>query len=352
MARTMTWQAGRSRPAGMLSAGVLMALVVAALTGCGDSRSDRTAHAAQPVVQPRVTTPDPAPAEPTVAVAVAPEPVSFEMAEGVYRERRYSDATALFGRYVETQPDNPWGHYMLGLSAWKSGDPGRAETAFGRALELDPLHVKSLVNLSRVLLEGERADEALEALERAVTLDSLSGEVARLRGVALHDLGRVEEATEAYRKAIVLDHGDAWAMNNLGLLYIQQERFWEALGPLARATELSSDIPVFQNNLGVALERSGQLVAAAGAYRNALAADATYVKASANLARVDGREDEPGVVPVDLELLAQQFVEEIERWGGATVTDELSPDEPSDTIATSQIVVDSLPPDTIPDAQR
>jgi len=352
MARTMAWQAGRSRREEVLTVGVLIALIAAAIAGCGDSRNDRTAHAAPPVVRPRVTTPEPVSAEPAVAVSVAPEPVSFETAEGAYRERRYQEATELFSRYVDRESENPWGFYMLGLSAWKSGDAERAEAAFGRALELDPRHVKSLVNLSRVLLEGERAGEALEHLERAQTLDSLSGEVVRLRGVALHDLGRVEEAIEAYRRAIVLDQGDAWAMNNLGLLLIQQERFWEALGPLARATELRNDIPVFQNNLGVALERGGHFVAAAVAYRAALEADATYGKASVNLARVDGREDEPGVVPVDLELLAQQFVAEIAQWGETSVADELPTGEPSDTVVAPLVVMDSLTADTLPHGCR
>jgi len=352
MTRTKAWLAGQTRRIEM-TAGILLALITVAALGCGDSQEEHTAHAATRVVQPRVTPPAPVTPQPVVEESAPPQPVSFETAESAYGDRRYTEATELFGRYVETKPDNPWGHYMLGLSAWKSGDPDRAETAFGRALELDPRHVKSLVNLSRVLLEQERPGDALETLERANALDSLSGEVSRLRGVALHDLGRVDEAIEAYHRAIALDRGDGWAMNDLGLLMIQQERFWEALGPLARAVEVRSDVAVFQNNLGVALERCGHLVAAAVAYRDALAADATYVKASGNLARVDGREDEPGVVPVDLALLAQQFVQEIDQWGGTTVSDELpATDATLDSVEVQPIVIDSGRIDTIPSPPR
>ena len=50
---------------------------------------------------------------------------------------------------------------------------------------------------------------------------------------------------------------DVWAMNNLGYIYIQQGRSDAALPPLARAVEIRSNVPVFQNNLGMALERSG-----------------------------------------------------------------------------------------------
>ena len=59
-------------------------------------------------------------------------------------------------------------------------------------------------------------------------------------------------------------------MNNLGLIYIQQDRSDDALLPLARAVELRSNSPVFQNNLGTALERTGHVAAAKQAYEAAV----------------------------------------------------------------------------------
>ena len=34
---------------------------------------------------------------------------------------------------VESRPENAWGHYMLGLAAWRSGDLTGAERAFAFA---------------------------------------------------------------------------------------------------------------------------------------------------------------------------------------------------------------------------
>ena len=109
-------------------------------------------------------------------------------------------------------------------------------------------------------------------------------------------------------------------MNNLGLIYIQQDRSSEALGPLARAVELRSNAPVFQNNLGTALERSGYPTAAAQAYEAAIAVDSTYQKASVGLARVTS-EQKPESTPVDLVALSTGFQAEIESWRGTVVTD-------------------------------
>ncbi|HZB27918.1 MAG TPA: hypothetical protein VE282_05085, partial [Gemmatimonadales bacterium] len=95
--------------------------------------------------------------------------------------------------------------------------------------------------------------------------------------------------------------------------------------------------PVFQNNLGVALERSGYPVAAAKAYEAAIAADSAYSKAAVSLARVTEGGQEPESEPVDLGTLAQQFMSEIEAWrestpaNDSTATDSNLPVSASDS---------------------
>jgi Flp pilus assembly protein TadD len=61
----------------------------------------------------------------------------------------------------------------------------------------------------------------------------------------------------------------------------------EAVPLLTRAVELRKDVPEFQNNLGMALEHTGQFKAAAVAYADAVVADPGYDKAKQNLARVE-----------------------------------------------------------------
>ena len=318
--------------------------------GCGDSKSERTARGTretQVSLPPVTATP---PAEQETKLVSVPVNVSFEEAESSYRDRRYDEAVDLFSVYVDRKPENAWGHYMLGLSAWKAGRYELAEEAFGDALDRDPKHVKSLINLSRVLLDVGRGEEALEKIETAIEIDSTSGDAYRLLGRTRHELGQVDEAGDAYRHAIVLDGEDAWSMNNLGLLWIQQERFEEALGPLARAVELRGDVPVFQNNLGIALERSGHIVAAAEAYRAALELDSTYGKPSVSLARVEVLKPEAEVEPVDLARLAQAFAEEIERWRLSSVTE--MPPLATDSEDVGPPVVLKVPQGTPPDDQE
>ncbi len=300
---------------GHIAVGGLLALVYWVSYGCGEprSRDDRTEATGQVVEHTPVTPAAHTPViSPDTPPPVVPREVTFAEAETAYREQRYEEAVNRFTSYTERKSENAWGHYMLGLSAWKSGQYDLAEGAFEKALELDPEHVKSLINLSRVFLETNRPEDAIERIQEVLLIDGESSDAFRLLGRARHQLGLVEEAIDAYWEAIVLNAQDAWSMNNLGFLLIQEGRFEEALPPLARAIELREDVSVFHNNLGMALERTGHYTAAAQEYGAAV--DRGSEKASVNLARVENRQDDSSVGTIDLTTLALQFVDEIERF--------------------------------------
>src|SRR2546427_10369888 len=123
---------------------------------------------------------------------------------------------------------------MLGLSAWKTGARDAAVRAFTQALEKDSTHVKSRLNLSRVLIEQGKAQEALQYVEGVVTIDSTSNEAYRLLGRVKRELADSTGAIEAFKKAIVLDERNAWWMNTLAKGNMEQGRDEDALGPLTR----------------------------------------------------------------------------------------------------------------------
>ena len=259
----------------------------------------------------RITVPGPTDSSTGTVVSRPTSAVSIAEGEKVYQEKRYADAAALFSTYVDQHPNNPWGHYMLGLSSWKADDLERAESAFVRANEIDPKHVKTLLNLTRVHLDQGRPKDALSRVNAALVLDSSSGEAYRLLGRVRSALNQPNEAVAAYRIALSHDPKDVWSMNNLGLVLIQQGSFEEALGPLALAVQLDSGVATFQNNLGIALEHTGRFTLATQAFKSALAADEGYTKAKLSLARVEGRQEDPTVTPVELTTLAESFDREI-----------------------------------------
>jgi len=298
---------------------ILMAAIVCMVTAayvfaaCGDRNPDQ-ARASEPVTSSSSSVTPVSNTSSEKPALVISGPVTFEMADSAYRDRRYDDATTLFKTYTENRPSNAWGFYMLGLSAWKSGDRTQAESAFVQALNLDSTHVKSHLNLSRVLLEGGQPDSALTHIEAAIALDSVSSEPLRLQGRAFEALDKTDDAIVAYQHAIVKDSGDVWAMNNLGALDIRLGRFEDAIGPLARAVELNDRVATFYNNLGMALENTGRIADAITQYREALAIEGTYGKAVSNLQRVQQIKQDPSVTPIDLTERSKQFEDETTKW--------------------------------------
>ena len=270
-------------------------MLLAALGAAGCSKRDR-----KKTTTPKETTPINKPVEaPRPATRAgdegfvtpnAPQPVvssSFEDGEAAYQAKKYGEAVAIFEAYTDRKPGNGWGHYMLGLSAWKHGDFSTSERAFDKALSIDPNHVKSLVNSSRLFIDQKRHDEAINRLTLASEIAPDSSEVLRLLAKTHADLGHTDEAVEAYRRVIDLNDTDAWSMNHLGLLLIGTERAGEAVPLLQRAVEVRRHVAEFHNNLGLALEHTGSFRAAAEAYSDALLVDPRYEPAKQNLQRVE-----------------------------------------------------------------
>src|SRR3989442_7248767 len=185
-------------------------LFIAAIAGavlvvaCSERRSrDAEARAAEPAA----VTPSTAAPQPPASVIAGP--VSFERADSAFRERRYSEAVSLFAVYTTSKPDNPWGHYMLGLSAWKAGDRQTAEQEVNKTIALDSTHVKARLNLSRVLIETGRAKDAVEPLQAVLKLDSTSTSAYPLLGRAPDAVGEAQAAIGAYKHTLLLDDHDA-----------------------------------------------------------------------------------------------------------------------------------------------
>jgi len=334
----------KGRPERRLATIAAMAALALSAAACGEQGGEPTGTSARADIQtsdrparvavqqpPEVATPPvTAGSEDSASTTAERAPYTYAEAETAYMARDYEEAGRRFESYLSVVPDNPWGFYMLGLSAWKAGDLAAAETALRTAIELDPEHARSHVNLGRVLIEAERHEEALAQLDVALGLDNVPADAYRVLGNALLGIGDIQKAVELYEFALALDPDDAWSMNNLGLALIRADEFDAALSPLARAIQLEDNNPTFHNNLGVALERSGHAGQALAAYENALMADPTYEKSAVSLARIESiaesgsargsdavaygdRGENPGE-GIDLEALAAEFVGRIDGW--------------------------------------
>ena len=127
-------------------------------------------------------------------------------------------------RWLTADPTELSAYHLRGICLARLGDFGTAEQAYRKALEIDPSHVDSRVNLAGVLVEESRARSARAELRRAL-----------------------REAPYSAR-----------AHYNLGNLELSQGRAEAARREFVRALELSSNYPVARLGLALALESLGR----------------------------------------------------------------------------------------------
>lgn len=306
---------------GRQAVAMLIVTTSALLLACsGGEKSQSTVAVAEasPVGSP-VPVDTPTTSVEPAATTVPPE-AAFETPLSAYNAGEYRIAAEMYLNDVRTRPADAHAHYMLGLSSWKSGDFPEALKAFDKSLELDSGFAKGYFNKARVLLDLDRSPEALEMIEKGRAIDSTSPDGWRLKARAQAESGDVDGAIATYRELLVRDDSDVWGLNNYGVLMLDRGEFEEALGPLARLVQVRPTSPLFQNNFGMALERSGFKVAALRHYEEGVRHDSTFAKAVKNAERLKALSLDPAAEEVVSELeLAERFRQQVKAWkDGAT----------------------------------
>jgi HemY protein len=187
----------------------------------------------------------------------------------------------------------------LGVALGDAGNYEEAVTAFHRAIAINPNDPNANYNLSQALLVLHRLDEALAAIRRCLFLQPTYPRALLMLGKAEMDSGRWESAeqyvrplydshpemvearqlmirwqTEAgqaaetnrdaagaerhYREGLAVDNNNADLQVRLGVLYLTQSRFPDAVGPLEKYRQLLPENPQASLFLGQAYAATGR----------------------------------------------------------------------------------------------
>ena len=132
-------------------------------------------------------------------------------------------ATHEFRAALRLKP-GPQTHAALGLALSQSGQPDSAMTEFKSALKVDPKSVPALDGMANLLISQKRYSAAIAALKDAPPDEGLQLDLA----IAYSKNGNTAEAIEILSRLVKQDPGSAQAHSNLGIAYIQQDRYREA----------------------------------------------------------------------------------------------------------------------------
>lgn len=148
-------------------------------------------------------------------------------------EERYAEAASAYGRAIDLYGDPERHHwpvyYSRGISYERTGEWDSAEADFRQALALEPDQPQVLNYLGYSLVEmGEKLEEALDMIERAVAARPEDGFITDSLGWALYRMGRYEEAVEPMERAVGLEAVDPVINDHLGDVYWAVGRQMEA----------------------------------------------------------------------------------------------------------------------------
>jgi Flp pilus assembly protein TadD len=125
---------------------------------------------------------------------------------------------------LQKNPNDPRGHYLLGLKYQTMGKDGQALVAYQKAVSLNPQYVEALLGLGALKAAQGDLDGAAETLQKAVQLDPKDkdarvwlGAVYGRQGLALLEQGKAAEAAKLFQLAAANNPKDTVALNNLGV---------------------------------------------------------------------------------------------------------------------------------------
>jgi DNA-binding winged helix-turn-helix (wHTH) protein/Flp pilus assembly protein TadD len=132
-----------------------------------------------------------------------------------------------------------------------------AEKQFRRAIELNPDYPFAHTWYAVSLAANDRCDEAIEQVQRARELDTLSLNTNTELGRVYYLSRKYKDAIRAFSRAIDLDPHFARARARLGTTYAAQGNFPAAICEFRRAEELAGQDPYLDGLLGYCIASIG-----------------------------------------------------------------------------------------------
>ena len=133
------------------------------------------------------------------------------------------------------------------------------ESAYRRALELQPEHAQALAQFGMTLCTRQRVDEARVFFERLRESDPLEVLPYAFAGAGLVAAGRSEEALSTFEDAFAIEPNHTLALWGAGMANVALGQIDEGIARLERSVEVTRRAPHFVGVLGWALAVAGRV---------------------------------------------------------------------------------------------
>ncbi len=199
---------------------------------------------------------------------------ALQLAVQYHRANRLAEAEQVYRYILAKQPDQPDALYWLSVLARQVGEYSYAEQLLSAVLQVQPQSVKAWFSLGNLRKAQGQWPEAVEAYQQALALQPDSVALYNNLGATLEEQGKWSEALACYQKALDLQPECAEAeVNWANVLHAQ--------GKLP--SEKQAHYAALNNELGLSLNKEGNLTAAVACYRQAITLQPELANAHYNL---------------------------------------------------------------------
>lgn len=215
---------------------------------------------------------------------------SYRLGHIAASQGRTEDAIAYFEQAIAENPESSEAFNYLGYEQAKLGRLDEAEANYRQAIDLNPNYTLAYNNLGNLYAHREMYDEATIYYTTALQKDPANKFSDYGLGYVAFQQGDFEAATDHFQAAVSKSPDNAEAHNYLGLasgsIDIMKR---QAIVHFKRAIELDPDFILPRNNLGDALEATGDFDGALAAYEGVLERDPNNPYALTHAAALRGR---------------------------------------------------------------
>jgi adenylate cyclase len=164
----------------------------------------------------------------------------------------YEVAKAMALKAIDLDPAAPDAYAVLAtIRAYYDWDWAGAETAYKKAIELNPNNVVARWNYGILLLTPLlRHEESIATIRRALELEPLEPWISADLAWAYNAAGRFDEAIAVSTSTIDLDPGFSYAHASLGYAWLQTGKPAEAIAEFEKEVELTGREPFATARLG------------------------------------------------------------------------------------------------------
>ncbi|GAB3365565.1 MULTISPECIES: tetratricopeptide repeat protein [Giesbergeria] len=154
--------------------------------------------------------------------------------------------------WLQQQPDHLLGWIFLGDALQQQRQLEAAESAYRRALRIDPTHAAAHEGVGLVLLHQGKLDQAWLHLEAAHKADPQNPDILVHWGLVALEKKNFGEAAKNFEKAIDrnVNHYHAW--HNLGLAQLKMGRPQQGIRSFQRALDIRPEFGLAWSNLALA----------------------------------------------------------------------------------------------------